>query len=155
MLVILANKNTRSACSWSDPSNHTYRGVPNQDALVGTPLWLAMMKAFPSGNGHQDPKQTDGNDSGQLAQSPQDGEPIVIIFYHPWDSNAKNPPGPSPSSKPHEDVMTSCPTPPHSVIIIDNRPIGSPSLPVPPRIPPPPLIPTMRHATNLPAYDEP
>ncbi|MBW0511542.1 hypothetical protein O181_051257 [Austropuccinia psidii MF-1] len=46
-------------------------GVPEQDALPRTPLWSTMMKAFPSGNGHWDPKQADRNNSGQLAQSPQ------------------------------------------------------------------------------------
>ncbi|MBW0562146.1 hypothetical protein O181_101861, partial [Austropuccinia psidii MF-1] len=40
------------------------RGVPTQDALVRTPLWLAMMKVFPSGNGPRDPKQANMNDSG-------------------------------------------------------------------------------------------
>ncbi|MBW0517016.1 hypothetical protein O181_056731, partial [Austropuccinia psidii MF-1] len=70
-LVILANKNTRNACLLSNPSDHTARGVPDQDTLVRTPLWLTMMKAFPSRNGCWDPKQAEGNDSGQLAQSPQ------------------------------------------------------------------------------------
>ncbi|MBW0490836.1 hypothetical protein O181_030551 [Austropuccinia psidii MF-1] len=37
-----------------------------------------MMKAFPSGNGRQDPKQADGNNSGRLALSPQ-----VLIFPPP------------------------------------------------------------------------
>ncbi|MBW0503338.1 hypothetical protein O181_043053 [Austropuccinia psidii MF-1] len=32
------------------------RGVPAQDALARTPLWSRMMKVFPSGKGHQDPK---------------------------------------------------------------------------------------------------
>ncbi|MBW0487745.1 hypothetical protein O181_027460 [Austropuccinia psidii MF-1] len=49
-LVMLANKHTRNACLLSDPSDHMARGVPNQDALVRTPLWSMMMKAFPSGN---------------------------------------------------------------------------------------------------------
>ncbi|MBW0537621.1 hypothetical protein O181_077336 [Austropuccinia psidii MF-1] len=46
-------------------------GVPAQDALARTPLWLTMMKVFPSGNGCWDPKQADGNASGQLAPCPQ------------------------------------------------------------------------------------
>ncbi|MBW0512347.1 hypothetical protein O181_052062 [Austropuccinia psidii MF-1] len=62
---------TRNSCLLSDPSNHEARGVPNQDALMRTPLWLMMIKAFSSGNGLQDPKKADGNDSGRLAQSPQ------------------------------------------------------------------------------------
>ncbi|MBW0508273.1 hypothetical protein O181_047988 [Austropuccinia psidii MF-1] len=46
-------------------------------------------------------------------------------------------PGPSPSSKPPEDVLTSCPATPRLVIIIDDMPVGSPpsicpSTPVPP-----------------------
>ncbi|MBW0556457.1 hypothetical protein O181_096172 [Austropuccinia psidii MF-1] len=71
MLVMLADKYTRNACLLSDPSNQAARGVPAQDTLTITPLWSAMMKLFPSGNGHQDPKQADGNDSGRLALSPQ------------------------------------------------------------------------------------
>ncbi|MBW0475543.1 hypothetical protein O181_015258 [Austropuccinia psidii MF-1] len=70
-LVMLSDKHTRNACLLSDPSSHAARGVPDQDALVGTPLWLTMMKAFPSRNGFLNPKQEDGNNSGQLAQSPQ------------------------------------------------------------------------------------
>ncbi|MBW0530873.1 hypothetical protein O181_070588 [Austropuccinia psidii MF-1] len=81
-------------------------------------------------------------------------------------------PGPSPSSKPHEDIWTcepepevalkqsmvepfTRPTPPHSVIIIDNTPIKSPP-PLSPSPTPPhslhvplPLIPTMRLARDL------
>ncbi|MBW0502622.1 hypothetical protein O181_042337 [Austropuccinia psidii MF-1] len=34
------------------------------------PLWSTMMKVFPSGNGHPDRKQADGNNSGRLALSP-------------------------------------------------------------------------------------
>ncbi|MBW0480812.1 hypothetical protein O181_020527 [Austropuccinia psidii MF-1] len=67
MLVMLANKHTKNACLLCDASNHTARGVPTQDALVRTTLWLTMMKAFPSGNGLCDPKQEDGNDSGGLS----------------------------------------------------------------------------------------
>ncbi|MBW0584460.1 hypothetical protein O181_124175 [Austropuccinia psidii MF-1] len=59
---ILANKHTRNSCLLSNPSNHVDRGVPAQDTLARTPLWSTMMKVFPSGNGHWDPKQADGND---------------------------------------------------------------------------------------------
>ncbi|MBW0486164.1 hypothetical protein O181_025879 [Austropuccinia psidii MF-1] len=71
MLVMLADKHTRNACLLSNPSGHVARGVPNQDTLVRTPLWLTIMEAFPSRNESQDPKQEDGNNSRQLAQSPQ------------------------------------------------------------------------------------
>ncbi|MBW0494005.1 hypothetical protein O181_033720 [Austropuccinia psidii MF-1] len=78
-------------------------------------------------------------------------------------------PGPIPSSKPPEDVPTcepepevaptqsmedpfACPTTPRSIIIVDNTPVRS--LP-PQRTPrPPPLIPTMTLARNLPTYDQ-
>ncbi|MBW0531183.1 hypothetical protein O181_070898 [Austropuccinia psidii MF-1] len=124
---MLSDKHTRNVCSLSDPSNHVARGVPNQDALARTPLWLTMMKAFPSRNGHQDPKQADRNISVQLSQCPQvliclppllghhpmvnslldrseviirpmkdgNGErtfklgPIVTMSCHPWDLNTK------------------------------------------------------------------
>ncbi|MBW0568394.1 hypothetical protein O181_108109 [Austropuccinia psidii MF-1] len=69
-LVILANKHTTNAHSFSDPSNCAARGVPDQNALARTPLW-STMKAFPSGNGSQDPKQADRNASGLLALCPQ------------------------------------------------------------------------------------
>ncbi|MBW0522450.1 hypothetical protein O181_062165 [Austropuccinia psidii MF-1] len=68
---MLAGKHTRNACSLSDPSDHAARGVPAQDALARSPLWSTMMKVFPSRNGPLDPKQADGNNSGQLALSPQ------------------------------------------------------------------------------------
>ncbi|MBW0538570.1 hypothetical protein O181_078285 [Austropuccinia psidii MF-1] len=61
---------TRNACSLSNPSNHTARGVPAQYAIARTPLWLTMMKVFPSGNGPRDPKQADGNISGQRSDYP-------------------------------------------------------------------------------------
>ncbi|MBW0525305.1 hypothetical protein O181_065020 [Austropuccinia psidii MF-1] len=67
MLVMLADKHTRNSHLLSDTSDHTARGVPAQDALVRTPFWSTMIKVFPSGNGHQDPKQANGNNSGQLA----------------------------------------------------------------------------------------
>ncbi|MBW0582203.1 hypothetical protein O181_121918 [Austropuccinia psidii MF-1] len=78
MLVMLAGKHTRSVCLFSTPSNHTGRGVLAQDTLTRTPLWLTMIIPYPSTNGHRDPKQADGNDSGQLALSPQ-----VLIFPPP------------------------------------------------------------------------
>ncbi|MBW0541690.1 hypothetical protein O181_081405 [Austropuccinia psidii MF-1] len=69
MLVMLANKHTRNARSLSNPSDHPARGIPTQDALARTPLWLTMMKVFPRANGHQDPKQANRNNSGQLTLS--------------------------------------------------------------------------------------
>ncbi|MBW0462884.1 hypothetical protein O181_002599 [Austropuccinia psidii MF-1] len=69
MLVILPDKHTRNACLLSDPSNHISRGVPDQEALVRTPLWSTMMKAFPSGNGRRDPKPP--VPSKQKQQNPQ------------------------------------------------------------------------------------
>ncbi|MBW0570806.1 hypothetical protein O181_110521, partial [Austropuccinia psidii MF-1] len=90
---MLADKHTRNVRSLSPPSNHAARGVPTQDSLVRTPLWSAMMKPYPSPNGHQDPKQADGNDSGLLALSPQ-----VSIFPPP--SNEQNPPNPPQKDSP-------------------------------------------------------
>ncbi|MBW0581173.1 hypothetical protein O181_120888 [Austropuccinia psidii MF-1] len=55
--------------SLSTPSDHTARGVLAQDALARTPLWSTMMKPYPSANGNRDPKQANGNNSGQLALS--------------------------------------------------------------------------------------
>ncbi|MBW0501523.1 hypothetical protein O181_041238 [Austropuccinia psidii MF-1] len=63
MIVMLANKHTRNACLLSNTSNHLARGVSAQDTIARTPLWLTMMKAFPSGNGTRDPKQADTNNS--------------------------------------------------------------------------------------------
>ncbi|MBW0528825.1 hypothetical protein O181_068540 [Austropuccinia psidii MF-1] len=71
MLVMLADKHTRNVHLLSAPSNHAARGVLAQDALARAPLWLTMMKPYLSANGHQDPKQANGNDSGRLALSPQ------------------------------------------------------------------------------------
>ncbi|MBW0538611.1 hypothetical protein O181_078326 [Austropuccinia psidii MF-1] len=238
---MLTDKHTRNACSFSNPSNHTARGDPAQDALVRTPLLLMMIIVFPSRNGPQDPKQADGNDSGRLALFPKalicphplighhlivaslldwskviirpmkDGNgkrtfelgPIVTISSHPWDSNAKNKthlippdkthpfnvclaskprsnpllarvapdepsqhhqppiPGPSPCSKPPEDIATHEPKPevaptksmeelfarpatPRLVIIIDDMPVRSPTTlplwtPVPPPLTPTPV----------------
>ncbi|MBW0538926.1 hypothetical protein O181_078641 [Austropuccinia psidii MF-1] len=65
------------------------------------------------------------------------------LFHKPSQTNEPPIPGPIPSSKPHEDVPAcepepevvptqsmkdplSCPTPPHSIIIIDDTPVGSP-----------------------------
>ncbi|MBW0552057.1 hypothetical protein O181_091772 [Austropuccinia psidii MF-1] len=70
-LVMLAKKHTINARSLSDPSDHAARGVPTQDALARTPLWLMMMKVFPSGNGPRNPKQAACNDYRRLALSPQ------------------------------------------------------------------------------------
>ncbi|MBW0586271.1 hypothetical protein O181_125986, partial [Austropuccinia psidii MF-1] len=70
-LVMLADKHTRNVCLLSTPSNHKARGVLAQDALARTPLWSTMMKPYPSTNGHRDPKQANGNNSGQLALCPQ------------------------------------------------------------------------------------
>ncbi|MBW0540648.1 hypothetical protein O181_080363 [Austropuccinia psidii MF-1] len=75
---MLAKKHTRNACLSCDPSDHMARGVPSKDALARTPLWSTMMKAFPRGNGRQNPKQEDRNHSGQLALAPQ-----VLIFPPP------------------------------------------------------------------------
>ncbi|MBW0518941.1 hypothetical protein O181_058656 [Austropuccinia psidii MF-1] len=84
MLAMLANKHTRNVCLLSAPSDHMARGVPAQDALARTPLWLTMMKPYPSAKGHQDPKQADGNDSGQLALSPQVSIcPPPLLGHHP------------------------------------------------------------------------
>ncbi|MBW0502466.1 hypothetical protein O181_042181, partial [Austropuccinia psidii MF-1] len=83
-LLMLADKHTRNACLFSDPSNHAARGVPTQDALERTSLWLVMMKVFLSRNGHQDPKQADRNHSGQLAQSlPVSICPPSLLGHHP------------------------------------------------------------------------
>ncbi|MBW0507861.1 hypothetical protein O181_047576 [Austropuccinia psidii MF-1] len=185
---------TRNACLLSDPSNHAARGVPPQDALSRTPLWLTMIILFPSGNRHRDTKQAYRNDSGQLAlivmarghlslgqlspclvthgiqtpktkpteSPPQQDSPVPRLPHKQtprqptpgpsgtqWledlsrePSQHDEPPiaGPSPSSKPPEDVPTREPEPevaltqsteepfatPHSVIIIDDMPVRSP-----------------------------
>ncbi|MBW0559936.1 hypothetical protein O181_099651 [Austropuccinia psidii MF-1] len=81
---MLADKHTRNACLLSNPYDQAARGVPNQDTLVRTPLWLTIMKKFPSGNGTWDPKQAEGNDSGQLAQSSQVLIcPPPLLGHHP------------------------------------------------------------------------
>ncbi|MBW0571672.1 hypothetical protein O181_111387 [Austropuccinia psidii MF-1] len=48
MLVMLSDKHTRNACLLSDPSDHMARGVPDQEAVVITPL--------PTSDGHFTPK---------------------------------------------------------------------------------------------------
>ncbi|MBW0578831.1 hypothetical protein O181_118546 [Austropuccinia psidii MF-1] len=68
---MLANKHTRNVRSLLAPSNHAARGVLAQDSLARTPLWSTMIKPYPSTNGHQDPKQANGSNSGQSALSPQ------------------------------------------------------------------------------------
>ncbi|MBW0558831.1 hypothetical protein O181_098546 [Austropuccinia psidii MF-1] len=81
---MLANKHTRNVHSLSSPSDHAARGVLAQEALARTPLWSTMMKPYLSANGHWDPKQADGNNSGQLALSPQvlTGPP-PLLGHHP------------------------------------------------------------------------
>ncbi|MBW0552618.1 hypothetical protein O181_092333 [Austropuccinia psidii MF-1] len=91
-------------------------------------------------------------------------ELTVPPFVEPSQMDEPPIPGPSPSSKPHEDVPTCEPepavdptqsmeepfarlTPPHSIITIDDTPVGYPLLF--------PLIPTTTLARNLPAYDRP
>ncbi|MBW0475542.1 hypothetical protein O181_015257 [Austropuccinia psidii MF-1] len=61
-------------------------------------------------------------------------------FVEPSQTNEPPIPGPSPSSKPHEDIPTSCPTPPHSVII-DNTAVRSPTPTPSLHVPPPSLVP--------------
>ncbi|MBW0479068.1 hypothetical protein O181_018783 [Austropuccinia psidii MF-1] len=196
MLVMLSNKHTKKACLLCDHSNHMARGVPTQDAVVRTALWLKMMKKFPNGN-----RLPDGNASGRLAPWPQvlifppplhdwsevifwpmrdgNGErtfelgPIVTmgfkcqntpipcmprkqtpgpsdtrwledLFREPSHANELPIPGPSQSSKPHEQVPTSCPTAPRLVIIIDDTPVSSPAPP-----PSPPLLPQRSLPTSF------
>ncbi|MBW0505329.1 hypothetical protein O181_045044 [Austropuccinia psidii MF-1] len=79
-----AHKHTRTACLLSGPSDHVARGVPTQEALTKTPLWSTMMKVFPSGNGHRDPKQADANNCRQLALSlPVLVCPPPLLGHHP------------------------------------------------------------------------
>ncbi|MBW0591473.1 hypothetical protein O181_131188 [Austropuccinia psidii MF-1] len=81
---MLANKHTRNVCLLSDPSDHEARGVLVQDTLARTPLWSTMMKPYLSTNGHRDPKQADGNNSGQLALSSQVSiSPPPLLGHHP------------------------------------------------------------------------
>ncbi|MBW0483071.1 hypothetical protein O181_022786 [Austropuccinia psidii MF-1] len=114
---MLADKHTRNACLLSDPSDHVARGAPDKDSLMRTPLWSAMMKAFPGRNGFRDPTQADGNNSGQLAQSPQGLIcPPPLLGHHPMvtslldqrkviirlmkDGNEKNQPNPPQQDSP-------------------------------------------------------
>ncbi|MBW0536453.1 hypothetical protein O181_076168 [Austropuccinia psidii MF-1] len=170
MLVMLANKHTRNVCLLSTPSDHAARVVPAQDSLARTPLWSTMMKPYPNVNGHHDPKQADGNDSGQLALSPQVLTcPPPLLGHHPmvtslldrrenkthqippnktllflvcltskprgtqWSeelfrepSQTKEPPipGPSPSSKPPEDIPTCKPEPEVAPMQSTEEPFG-------------------------------
>ncbi|MBW0515908.1 hypothetical protein O181_055623 [Austropuccinia psidii MF-1] len=115
-------------------------------------------------DGDRDPKQANGNDSRQLSLFlPVSICPPPLLGHHPMvtslldrskviirpmkdepsQHNEPPTPGPSPSSKPPEDVPTcepevevaptqstedpfACPTTPPSIILIDNMPIGSP-----------------------------
>ncbi|MBW0580520.1 hypothetical protein O181_120235 [Austropuccinia psidii MF-1] len=81
---MLANKHTRNVHLLSKPSDHAARGVPAQDSLARTPLWVTMMKVFPSGNGHRDPKQANRNHSRQLSLSlPVSICPPPLLGHHP------------------------------------------------------------------------
>ncbi|MBW0476603.1 hypothetical protein O181_016318 [Austropuccinia psidii MF-1] len=81
---MLSDKHKRNAHLLSDPSDQPARGVPDQEALARAPLWLMMMKAFPSGNGCWDPRQADGNYSRRLAWSPQVSIcPSPLLGHHP------------------------------------------------------------------------
>ncbi|MBW0588447.1 hypothetical protein O181_128162 [Austropuccinia psidii MF-1] len=114
---MLANKHTRNVCLFSVPSDHVARGVLTQDTLTRTPLWSTMMKPYPSTNVHQDPKQANMNDSGQLALSPQvlicpppllGHHPMVIslldlsevIIWPMKDSDEQDPPNPPQQDSP-------------------------------------------------------
>ncbi|MBW0502100.1 hypothetical protein O181_041815 [Austropuccinia psidii MF-1] len=91
MLLMLSNKHTRNAHLLSNPSDHASRGVPAPDALARTPLWSTMMKVFLSANGHRDPKQADGNDSGRLGLSPQVSIcPPPLLGHHPMVTSLLN-----------------------------------------------------------------
>ncbi|MBW0558216.1 hypothetical protein O181_097931 [Austropuccinia psidii MF-1] len=83
MLVMLSDKHTRNVFLLLAPSDHAAKGVLAQAALARTPLWLTMMKPYLSTNGHQDPKQANGNDSGQLALSPQVLICPPLLGHHP------------------------------------------------------------------------
>ncbi|MBW0534941.1 hypothetical protein O181_074656 [Austropuccinia psidii MF-1] len=93
---------------------------------------------------HQIPPQQDSPVPHMPANKPRSNPLQAQVAPHePSQHNEPRIPGPSPSSKPHEDVLTcepepevaltqstedpfARPTTPHSVIIIDNTPIGSP-----------------------------
>ncbi|MBW0568334.1 hypothetical protein O181_108049, partial [Austropuccinia psidii MF-1] len=81
---MLAGKHTRNFCFFPAPSDHAARGVLAQDTLARTPLWSTMMKPYLSAHGHRDLKQPNGNDSGQLALSPQVLIcPPPLLGHHP------------------------------------------------------------------------
>ncbi|MBW0480189.1 hypothetical protein O181_019904 [Austropuccinia psidii MF-1] len=71
MLVMLADKHIKNACSLCNHFDHTVRGDPEQDTIMRTALWSTMMKEFLRRNGLPNPKQADRNNSGRLALSPQ------------------------------------------------------------------------------------
>ncbi|MBW0523267.1 hypothetical protein O181_062982 [Austropuccinia psidii MF-1] len=71
-------------------------------------------------------------------------------FVEPSQTNEPPIPCPSPSSKPHEDILTCDPEPEVALTQSMEEPF------VPPRTPPPPpLIPTMRLSRNSLTYDRP
>ncbi|MBW0550517.1 hypothetical protein O181_090232 [Austropuccinia psidii MF-1] len=72
------------------------------------------------------------------------------LFWEPSQHNEPPIPGLSPSSKPPEDVLTSPPATPRSIIIIDDTPVGSPT--PPPSTPTPDLPPI---ATENPTASSP
>ncbi|MBW0487170.1 hypothetical protein O181_026885 [Austropuccinia psidii MF-1] len=116
----------------------------------------------------------------QPTPGPSGTQWLEDLSREPSQHNEPPIPGPSPSSKPPEDDLTSCPATPRSMIIIDDKPFGSalpasatfpscdPSLhsypgsfPLTPTTPPTPpsrcqapLIPTMTLAKSLPTYDQ-
>ncbi|MBW0546858.1 hypothetical protein O181_086573 [Austropuccinia psidii MF-1] len=67
------------------------------------------------------------------------------LFREPSQHDEPPIPGPSPSSKPPEDIATSCPATPHLIIIIDDIPIGSP----------PPISPAQTLLPSTPTPDLP
>ncbi|MBW0505416.1 hypothetical protein O181_045131 [Austropuccinia psidii MF-1] len=130
MLVMLSDKHTRNACLFSNPSDHMAKGVPSQNTLTRTPLWLTMMKVFPRGNAPRTPNRPAGtildnypclllghhpmvtsllNRSKVIFQPMKDGNgertsklgPIITMSCHPWDSNAKNKTHQIPPNKTH------------------------------------------------------
>ncbi|MBW0588239.1 hypothetical protein O181_127954 [Austropuccinia psidii MF-1] len=160
------------------PSNGHFTPQPEQSDYLAAEGWRwqediqawADHSPVPSLPHEQTPQQPSPGPSGTQWSEELLREP----------SSTKEPPipGPSPSSQPPEDNMTCEPEPevaptqsmeepfarpatPHSTIIIDNTPVGSPPSssgtpppfhPVPPQCKAP-LIPTMRLARNSPTYD--
>ncbi|MBW0530963.1 hypothetical protein O181_070678 [Austropuccinia psidii MF-1] len=157
MLVMLADKHTRNACLLSNRSDHGARGVPTQDALARTPLTKPT----------KSPPTRLTRSIYALQASP------AATHYWPKDLSRKpsqhdEPPihGPSPSSKPPEDVATreaeqelaptqsmeepfACSATPRFVIIIDDTPVGCPP-PISPSPTPPPSTPTPVPSLDLP-----